>query len=87
MTLENFLIVVVLVSLVAAYIILLAMKLGIIEWLQIHGDKYISEMAKCHFCMSFWTGTLLFVGVACWYDNPLFLMGGVVSCPLTRLML
>ena len=87
MTLGSVLIIVAVVSLVSAFIILLAMKVGIIEWMQVHGDKFISELAKCNFCLSFWTGTLLFVGVACWYDNPLFLFGGVLSCPLTRFLL
>ena len=84
MTLSSLLCCVVLVALVGAFIILLAMKLGIIEWMQIHGDAFISEMAKCNFCLSFWTCSALFVGVACYYDNPLLLFGGVVSCPLTR---
>ena len=87
MNIESVLCVVVMVSMVAAFFILLAKKLGIVEWMQIHGDKCISQMVSCDFCMSFWAGTLIFVCVACLYGNPLFLFGGVVSCPITRMML
>ena len=54
MTIGSFLIVVVLVSLVSAFLLLLATKVGIVEYLQTHGDSCISKMAQCYFCMSFW---------------------------------
>lgn len=86
MTIESFSVCVVLVALVAAFVILLAKKVGIIEWMQVHGDRFISQMASCDFCLSFWTGTLLFLGAACVYDCPLMIFGGMVSCPLTRFL-
>ena len=79
-----FLVTVLLVALVAAFIILLAKKLGGVEWLQVHGDKYMSQLASCDFCMSFWAGTAVFVIVACVTDSPLLVFGGMFSCPITR---
>jgi len=87
MTIGSFLIVVVLVALAAAFLLLLATKVGIIEWMQTHGDKYISKMADCYFCLSFWTGTLIFIPVMLWYDAPLMIFGGMFSAPLTRYLL
>lgn len=87
MTWGSLLVCVVLVACTGAFFILLAMKLGIIEWMQVHGDAFISEMAKCNFCLSFWMCTVLFVGVACYYDNALLIFGGVLSSPLTRYLL
>ena len=84
MTIESLLVCVVLVALVAAFFILLATKLGIVEWMQVHGDKFISGMANCTFCLSFWTCTVLFVGVACWYDEVMLIFGGMLSSPITR---
>ena len=84
MRLETFIVVVVMVALFSAFVILLAKKLGAVEWLQVHGDSIISQLASCDFCMSFWTGTLSFVVVACVYDDPLLVLGGVFSCPITR---
>ena len=87
MTWSSLLVYVALVSLVSAFVILLAAKLGILEWIQVHGDVFLSEMAKCNFCLSFWTGTLFWVIVAFWCDNPLYIFGGVLSSPLTRMLL
>ena len=87
MTLGSVLVIVAVVSLVSAFIILLAMKVGIIEWIQVHGDRFLSEMAKCNFCLSFWIGSVLMCGFACWYDEPLLIFGGVLSSPLTRFLL
>ena len=87
MTLMSFLLCVALVGLISAFAILLATKLGIIEWMQVHGDKFIAGMANCHFCLSFWVGTVFFIAVACWLDNPLYIFGGMFSAPLTRLIL
>ena len=87
MTLESVLYCVVIVSLVSAFIILLAMKLGIIEWMQTHGDVFISEMAKCNFCLSFWVGMVLWIVMACWFDCTWLVFGGMLSTPLTRMLL
>ena len=87
MTIESFLFCVVFVALISAFMILLAAKLGIIEWLQVHGDKYISKMAQCYFCMSFWTGSLCFLALVIWFNEPLLIFGGVFSSPITRVML
>lgn len=84
MRLETFIVLVVMVALFSAFVILLAKKLGAVEWLQVHGDVFTSQLASCDFCMSFWTGTVAFVVVACVYDDPLLVLGGVFSCPITR---
>lgn len=74
----------IMVALAAAFVVLLAKKLGAVEWLQVHGDKYLSRMASCDFCMSFWSCTIIYMGLACVYDNPMLIFGGIVSCPLAR---
>lgn len=43
------------VSLLAAWLILLLMKVGVIEWAQVNGSKLVSELASCHFCLSWWS--------------------------------
>ena len=42
------------VGLLAAWLLLFAYKTGIVEHLQVHGNKLVSEMAHCDFCMSWW---------------------------------
>ena len=75
---------VVFVALVAAFCILLMKKWGAVDWLQVHGDRFLSRLFSCDFCLSFWVCTALWCAVACWYDEPLMVIGGVFSCPLTR---
>ena len=84
MTMNDFLCTVVLVALAAAFVIGLLTKWGVVEWMQVHGDKVLSKLFSCDFCLSFWTCTLLTVFVCCWYDEPLYVFAGVFSCGITR---
>ena len=34
-----------------AFVLLLAYKVGIVEWMQVHGNELVSKMAHCDFCM------------------------------------
>ena len=77
---------VVLVALAAAFIVLMVKKWGIAEWMQVHGDKLLSELFSCDLCMTFWAGTLLWVVMACVYDDPLLAFCGVLSCPISRML-
>lgn len=82
----DYLCVVVLVALLAAWVLLLMKKWGIIEWLQVHGTEKVSEAAHCSFCCSWW--------VCCVVSLVLFLIMGewaVLMCPffatpITRLL-
>jgi len=42
------------IGFITAFTIILLKKWGIIEWLQINGNKIISKLASCEFCLSFW---------------------------------
>lgn len=46
--------VVLMVSLLAAFMVLLVKKWGIAEWMQVHGCRMVSELFSCDLCMSFW---------------------------------
>lgn len=69
---------IVLVALVAAFIITLARKRGMIEYMQVHGNDFLSEMAGCDFCLSWWAGvclsavTVLYTGDAIYMSVPFF---------------
>ena len=41
------------IALAAAFVVLLVKKWGFAEWMQIHGDKYLSKLFGCDLCMSF----------------------------------
>lgn len=50
---------VVLTCFFASFIIVLLKKFGAIEWLQIHGNTFISKLANCNFCISFWVSSFI----------------------------
>ena len=83
----TFLLFTVIVALLAAFIILLITKLGIREWVQIHGLKLFSKMFGCNFCLSFWTGYCVAIILAIVTLNPLLLAVPFCSTPLTRILL
>ena len=84
-----------LTSLMSAFIILLLTKLGIIEWMQIHGimaksDKMndlFSKLASCHFCLAFWIGLLISIVVALLTAEWQLLIMPFFTAPITRFIL
>lgn len=38
----------------AAYALVLLTKWGVVEWMQVHGCGFVSELASCDFCLSWW---------------------------------
>ena len=89
MTMDNmeFLALVVCVALAAAFAIMLMRKWGVVEWVIVHGNDFFSQMFSCDFCLSFWTCSVLMTVCACWYGEPLLVLCGLFSCPLTRRLL
>jgi len=48
------------VILAAAFLLSLARKWGIIEWLQVHAPTdFLYKLFSCKFCTSFWTGVAI----------------------------
>lgn len=37
-----------------SWIVILLTKWRVLEWLQVHGTRLVSELASCHFCLSWW---------------------------------
>lgn len=71
-------------SMVAAFMLLLAYKVGIVEWLQVHGNEMVSKMAHCDFCMSWWLCVLLTAIVIVFVCEPYVLAVPFIATPLTR---
>lgn len=74
----------VVVAAVTAFIILLAYKWGIVEYLQTHGDEFVSKMAQCNFCMAWWVSlflSLFLLGLTC---DVFMLLVPFIATPLAR---
>ena len=74
------------VALAAAFVVLVVKKRGWAEWMQIHGDKFLSKLFSCDLCMSFWAGLFISIAFVCWYDDPIYMIMPVFTTPLTRML-
>lgn len=73
-------------SLAASFVLLLLTRLGMVEWLQVHGCGLLSELARCGFCLSFWTNMAVFAAVSAYTGDWLLLSAAPLATPLTRMM-
>lgn len=76
----------ILVALAAAFVVLVAKKWGWAEWMQIHGDKFLSKLFSCDLCMSFWAGLFISFAFVCWYDDSIYMIMPVFTTPVTRML-
>ena len=75
-----------LVALASAFVVLVVKKWGWAEWMQIHGDKFLSKLFSCDLCMSFWAGLFISFAFVCWYDDPIYMIMPVFTTPVTRML-
>lgn len=74
------------VACIVAFTLLLMNKLGIIEYLQVHGDEIISKMAHCKFCMSFWLSVLYMMVIVAFTDDVEMMVIPIISTPIARML-
>lgn len=84
MTMTEILQVVVLVALLAAWMVSLMAKVGIVEWMQVHGTALISEMASCDFCLSWWSCVVVSLVVALCCGEWCYVLVPFLATPITR---
>lgn len=77
---------IVFVALLAAFIVLLVKKWGLAEWMQVHGDKFMSQLFSCDLCMSFWAAMLLSAFLAGYTDDVLMFVIPFFTTPVTRML-
>lgn len=74
----------VVVAALSAFIILLSYKWGVVEYLQTHGDEFVSKMAQCNFCMAWWVSlflSLFLLGLTC---DVFMLLVPFIATPVAR---
>lgn len=87
MELAAFLVCVVLISLLAAFVLTLARKWGVIEWVQVHGNDLFCRLASCDFCLSWWVCVALAVVIAIFVSEPVLLLAPFCATIITRNLL
>ena len=84
---EHFIYNIIVVALIAAFVLTLLRKWGVIEWVQIHGNEFFAKMFNCDFCLSFWAGVALAILLAFITGNPALLLVPFCSTMITRYLL
>ena len=75
---KEFIFYVILVAMLAAFVLTLLRKWGVIEWVQVHGNDFFAKMFSCDFCLSWWAGVLICFFALIFTGNLSFL--GVPFC-------
>lgn len=84
---EHFIYNIIVVALIAAFVLTLLRKWGVIEWVQIHGNNFFSKMFNCDFCLSWWMCVLICFFALIFTGNPAFLGVPFCSTMITRILL
>lgn len=75
------------ISTLAAFVLTLLQKWGVVEWIQINGNEFFSKMAHCNFCLSFWCSVVLCLVGVLTTGNWMFLVVPFCSTPIVRILL
>jgi hypothetical protein len=84
---KEFIFYVILVAMLAAFVLTLLRKWGVIEWVQVHGNDFFAKMFSCDFCLSWWAGVLICFFALIFTGNPAFLGVPFCSTMITRVLL
>ena len=84
---QIFIIWVLVVATVAAFLLTVAKKWGVIEYVQVHGNDFFNKIFRCDFCLSWWVVVLLSVLFAICTGNPALLLVPFCSTTITRILL
>ncbi|MCM1077873.1 MAG: hypothetical protein NC344_06885 [Bacteroidales bacterium] len=77
---------IIIVATVAAFLITLAEKWGIVEYMQVHGNDFFSKMFNCSFCLSWWTCVAVSVILALFTAEGSWMLAPFCSTVITRIL-
>lgn len=84
---EQYIYKVVIIALVSAFILMLARKWGIIEYMQVHGNDIIHRMSSCNFCLSWWTCNIVSILFAIITKDWTYMLVPMCSTSITSRLL
>ena len=56
---NDFIICVLIAASFSTFLLMLAVKWKVVEWMQVHGNDFFSKLANCDFCLSWWVNVIL----------------------------
>ena len=78
---------VILTGLFSAFLILFVSKIGGREYVQMYGNKFLSRLFGCDFCLSFWFNLILSIILYIFVKDATVLLYCFVSTPITRVLI
>ena len=72
------------VALMAAFVVVLLKKWGIAEWMQVHGNGFVSQLFSCDFCMSWWASVIIATAGLLLFNDAAFLLAPGLATPIAR---
>lgn len=78
---------IVLIALAATFVIILIEKWGGVEWLQVHGNNLVAQMASCDFCLSWWVCVILTAAWVAFTGDYTMAVAPFFATPITRVFL
>lgn len=72
---------------VAGFIVTLLKKWGIVDRIQVRGNKFFSKMFSCDFCLSWWSGVIVSIAYSIITGEPVYLFIPFCSTMITRYIL
>ena len=74
-------------AMIAAFVLLLLNKWGVIEYVQVHGNDFLVKMFSCWFCLSWWSNVLISLIIGVVFCNWGVIAIPFIATPITRKML
>lgn len=68
----------------SAYLLILAAKWKVVEWMQVKGWKWLSDLANCDFCLSWWVNVIVCLVAAVVTGDTIWIAVPFFSTMLTR---
>lgn len=68
----------------SAYLLILAAKWKVVEWMQVKGWKWLSDLANCDFCLSWWLNVIVCLVAAVVTGNTMWIAVPFFATMLTR---
>lgn len=83
----EFLIYIILVALLAAFVDLFLKKIEVVKWVRENGNAFFSDMFNCDFCFSWWTCVVTCLTISIITGDWHFMFIPPFSTPITRLLI
>lgn len=71
-------------SALSAFLLILAIKWKVIEYMQVHGNDFFSKLANCDFCLSWWANCILCLSAFSVTGDVVLLAVPFVATMITR---